>query len=160
MLNISAAGAMRFQYGHPILSQFLRELSASFDGSDWGSNGPMLVSRVLLKACGANPEADSAEQEAFDPDRCGGVSVLPTVSFYPIPWRNWRRLFDPTTTEAALRETEESYGVHIWGRHSRNAPFLRPDRLPTAYSVLASTHCPVIYGLAAAAESTVLGKWP
>jgi hypothetical protein len=42
---------MRFQRDHPILTEFLREMSSSFDGTDWGSNGPMLVSRVLLRVC-------------------------------------------------------------------------------------------------------------
>ena len=129
---------MRFQHGHPILEDFLREMSAKFDGDDWGSNGPMLVSRVLMRMCGVSSVED------FNPERCLGVIALPTVNFYPVPWRSWRRLFDPKMTEAVLKEVEESYCVHIWGRHSKSAPFPKAG-IENAYATLAARHCPVTY---------------
>ena len=129
---------MRFQHGHPILEDFLREMSAKFDGGDWGSNGPMLVSRVLMRMCGVSSVED------FNPERCLGVIALPTVNFYPVPWRSWRRLFDPKMTEEVLKEVEESYCVHIWGRHSKSAPFPKAG-IENAYATLAARHCPVTY---------------
>ena len=136
--NITAAGVMRFQHGHPILQEFLREMSAKFDGDDWGSNGPMLVSRVLMRLCGVSSVDD------LKPERCLGVAALPTVNFYPVPWRSWRRLFDPKLTEEVLKEVEESYCVHIWGRHSKSAQFPKAGT-ENAYAALASRHCPVTF---------------
>lgn len=43
--HLSAAGVMKFEAGHPILDEFVLELSSTFDGLDWGSNGPKLVTR-------------------------------------------------------------------------------------------------------------------
>ena len=38
---------MRFERDHSILQTFLREMLTAFDGQNWGSNGPQLVSKVI-----------------------------------------------------------------------------------------------------------------
>ena len=129
---------MRFQHGHPILAEFLREMSTAFDGDDWGSNGPLLVSRVLMRLC------DVSTVEDLSPDKCLGVAALPTAYFYPVPWRSWARLFDPGVTEEVLKEVEASYCVHLWGRHSKDAPFPSAGTR-NALAALAAKHCPITY---------------
>ena len=136
--QLTAAGVMRFQHGHPILAEFLREMSVAFDGNDWGTNGPLLVSRVLMRICNVGNVED------LRPDKCLGVATLPTVNFYPVPWRSWRRLFEPKLTEEVLKEVEESYCVHIWGRHSKSAPFPNAGT-KNAFAALAARHCPLTY---------------
>lgn len=36
---------MKFELGHPILDQLLKNLEENFDPYDWGANGPKLVTR-------------------------------------------------------------------------------------------------------------------
>ena len=75
-------------------------MSAAFDGGDWGSNGPLLVSRVLMRICHVGSVED------LRPEKCLGVATLPTANFYPVPWRSWKRLFEPKLTEEVLKEVE------------------------------------------------------
>jgi hypothetical protein len=47
--------------------------------------------------------------------------ALPAWHFYPITYRNWRTIFEPSTaaTNAAL---ERSCGLHVWNEMTRQAP--------------------------------------
>jgi hypothetical protein len=74
---------------------------------------------------------------------------MPSVNFYPIPWMSWQRLFDEGAKSEVPNEIAHSYSVHIWGRHSRDAPFDGEH----AYADLATIHCPVVVAAAAATAS-------
>jgi lactosylceramide 4-alpha-galactosyltransferase len=128
---------MRFQRGHPILEEFIRELASSFDGQDWGANGPKLVTRVLQRFC------KTKELGRMSPDKCQGITVLQPEAFYPIPWRQWRDYFEEEVSEIVLKKLNESFIAHVWGKHSSGVPF--NGLVPHAYSILARKHCPITF---------------
>jgi lactosylceramide 4-alpha-galactosyltransferase len=129
---------MRFQAGHPILEEFVRELSSSFDGSDWGANGPKLVTRVLQQFCRIE------DLGKMNPENCLGINVFPPEAFYPVPWRQWKSYFNENDSEKVLDQLfkENSYIAHVWGKHSSSSPFKGTNN---AYSLLAQKHCPLTY---------------
>ena len=46
LVYFSAAGVMRFERGHPILDALVAAMRKGFDGDQWGSNGPEMVTKV------------------------------------------------------------------------------------------------------------------
>ncbi|XP_073526473.1 lactosylceramide 4-alpha-galactosyltransferase-like [Phyllobates terribilis] len=98
-----------FDRNHPILLAFIEEFVAGFDGSKWGHNGPLLVSRVVENG-----------------GLLGNFTVLPPAAFYPVNWIKIVGLFKRPTTQAqrswAQRKVEElkngAYVVHLWNKQS------------------------------------------
>ena len=127
---------MKFQPDHPILDEFVLELASSFDGNDWGSNGPKLVTRVLQRFC------KNEDLEKLSPETCRGIKVLPPEAFYPIPWRQWKQYFDESQAPAVLKKLEGSFIAHVWGKHSSREKFKVAG---SAYSQLARDHCPLTF---------------
>ena len=131
---------MKFQPNHPILDELILELASTFDGLDWGSNGPKLVTRVLQRFC------KSQDLDQLTPETCHGIKVYPPEAFYPIPWRQWRQYFDRSQTSEALKRLEGSFVAHVWGKHSSQEEFKTPG---SVYSLLAKEHCPATFKTAA-----------
>ena len=127
-----AAGVLRFQRDHPILVRFLQYLKYNFDGQDWSANGPTLVTRVMQELC------RTPALSQMTSDTCLGIHVFDPQAFYPVPWRNWKDLYKTELNH----ELNDSYSVHLWGRHSRQ---IKLEDLPekTAIIKLAKTHCPI-----------------
>ena len=127
-----AAGVLRFQKHHPILVQFLQYLKYNFNGQDWSANGPKLVTKVMQELC------HTTELSQMTPDLCLGIHVFGPQAFYPVPWRNWQDLYKTELNH----ELNDSYSVHLWGRHSSQ---IRLEDLPENASIieLARTHCPI-----------------
>lgn len=135
-----ASGVMRFQRTHPILEEFLRELISSFDGSDWGSNGPILLSNVIRRICN---NADSLH--GLSPDQCLGLVLFPKTKFYPLHWTKWERLFDPNYADWVMETVAESTAVHLWGKQSQGHTLKASDEDHGA-SRLAKENCPLTWG--------------
>ena len=127
---------MKFQPNHPILDELVLELASSFDGLDWGSNGPKLVTRVLQRFC------KTLDLEKLTPEICQGIKVLPPEAFYPIPWRQWRQYFDESQTPVVLKKLEGSFIAHVWGKHSSQEKLKSSG---SAFSHLARDHCPMTF---------------
>lgn len=49
-----ASGVLNFEpdgVGHYILQQALDHMNTNFDGANWSSNGPELITKIILKEC-------------------------------------------------------------------------------------------------------------
>lgn len=106
----------------------------SFDGNDWGNNGPGVITRTLQKLCRVEKTPLMSEQH------CLGFKVFPKSAFYPIKWTEWRHYFDPNHLEEAMTMTNKSIAIHVWNKHSAKEKF-RVGTL-AAYGVIADKRCP------------------
>lgn len=136
-----AAGIMNFDsegFGHEVAYQCLQNFQQTFDGSNWGNNGPGVITRVMQNICGTKNI-----QLMMDTKRCMGFNVYPINAFYAIPWRQWADFFEPELLTQTMARTKDSYVAHIWNKHS----IKRPIQVGTkcAYSLMAEMHCPRVY---------------
>lgn len=117
--------------------KFMTELLKSYNGSDWGNNGPLLITRVLRKSCGTNKTAEMIEK-----GDCEGFHVLPNNFCYPITGLLWEKFFKEEFREKALKAVKNSVVVHFWNNLSKKTP-LRVDS-KAAYITLAKQFCPKV----------------
>lgn len=113
------------------------EFQHTFDGSDWGNNGPGVITRVLQNIC------QTKSPKMMTRDHCRGFKVYPPSGFYAIPWQNWRWFFDINLTERALNMTKDSIIVHVWNKHSIKERIKVGSK--TAYGLIAEKYCPLVY---------------
>lgn len=112
-----------FDAESPFLWQAMHEFAAKYMADRWGWNGPELLTRVS--------------------NRCGGASVQPVDSFYPLHWQDVAMYAGSELMERqqAMWETisRRSYAVHLWNRKS-SALTLHPQsvlgRLLVSWKVL------------------------
>lgn len=136
-----AAGIMNFDsegFGHEIAYQCLQNFQQTFDGGNWGNNGPGVITRVMQNVCGTH----NIEQ-MMDTKRCMGFKVYPIDAFYAIPWRQWMHFFEPELLESTMKRIQNSFVAHIWNKHSIKQPIKVGSKC--AYCLLAETHCPRVY---------------
>ncbi|CAB3367892.1 Hypothetical predicted protein [Cloeon dipterum] len=77
-------GAFGFKKGHPMVQMMAKELAETFDGSNWGHNGPSMVSRVMSRTCGmTQPDLLKTGKNCVD------VVVFKSNIFFPISYPSW-----------------------------------------------------------------------
>lgn len=141
-----AAGVMRFQFGHPLMSRMQEYLASNFDGNVWGANGPLAITQILYDTC----KVDNADE--MTPERCLGVTVFNHTAFYAVPYYEWSDIFDDTKTADVMAALSASYALHMWGRFSsavKIAPKVASGgaQRKNAFKTVASKSCPVTYQL-------------
>lgn len=140
-----AAGVMSLShtgFGHEIAESCLRDFQQNFDGSDWGNNGPGVITRVVQRICGTQDIALMID----DRKRCMGFKVFDRNAFYAVPWKHWRHFFEPQLLEQTLTHTKDSYVVHVWNNLSKQQAIKVGSS--TAYGKYAEQHCPKAYAAA------------
>lgn len=125
------------EVGRKWSEKFLNEMLKTFNGSDWGNNGPLLITRVLIESCKTNKSSEMIKQ-----GDCEGFHVLPNKFCYPITGVFWYRFFKKRFSEKALRAVKESVVVHFWNNLSKKT-HLKVDS-NAAYVVLAKQFCPKV----------------
>ena len=128
-----AAGVLRFQKNHPILEKFLTNLNSWFDGQDWGANGPGLITKTMKEFCAHK------DLSGMNPETCQGIQVFKPEVFYPVSWRDWRKLF---LDEHFHYDVSKSVSIHLWGKHSDAVP-LENVPLKTKLHGLLERNCPL-----------------
>lgn len=126
--------------GRRLAEKFMKDLLQNFNGSDWGSNGPLLITRVLHKLCQADDTSAMVEKES-----CDGFHVLPRNYCYPITGVKWEKLFNETFSEMAMETSKDSMVVHFWNNLSKHYE-LRINST-AAYVQLAKLHCPKVFAM-------------
>lgn len=116
---------------------FYSDFQRNFNGDDWGTNGPGVITRVLQQLCGTKTP------ELMTRERCGGFKAYPPGEFYAVPWPNWDWFFDPTKTNETLELTKNSQVVHVWNKHSIKKKVKVGSSV--AYGLIAEKHCPNVY---------------
>lgn len=136
-LNGAILNLEQSKNGHRLAEIFIKDLVDHFNGTDWGCNGPMLITRVLRKLCKTNET-----QMMIDMKSCENFHVLPANNCYPIQGLSWEEYFNETFAEHVMRLTSDSLVVHFWNNLSKKT-LLRANST-AAYVQLAQRFCPKV----------------
>lgn len=79
---------------------------------------------------------------AMDYNTCRGVNLLPSVSFFPFEWSNWKQYFmERNHTKNSLSWVPKAtIGVHIWNKMSSSEVIRKNSN--QYYTSLSKAFCP------------------
>ncbi|XP_043557634.1 lactosylceramide 4-alpha-galactosyltransferase-like isoform X1 [Chiloscyllium plagiosum] len=110
--NYANGAALGFNRSHSFIRKCLKDYIENYNGAAWGQQGPDLMTRMLKKWC----ETDNLDN--FLNRQCKGILYLSSNWFYPVPYTDWERYFEPDTWEGNSKEIEHEFsktrGVHVW----------------------------------------------
>ncbi|KAK9883259.1 hypothetical protein WA026_001445 [Henosepilachna vigintioctopunctata] len=137
-----AAGIIGFQpektdNGHKLVEECIMDLKHNFSGTQWGNNGPGVVTRLVKKHCKVKQI-----KEAFN-RRCDDFKVFSPEYFYAIPWQSWKEYFEDKSLDKVMNATKKSYIIHVWNKHSNSLKLSLDSK--SAYSTFAKKYCPKVY---------------
>jgi lactosylceramide 4-alpha-galactosyltransferase len=121
--------------GRKLVEMFIEDLVKNFNGDDWGSNGPKMITRVSKKLCQTEDF-----QKMIDQKDCDGFHVLPQELCYAIPYFDWEKLVEEKFAEQTMKAVENSFTVHFWNKFSKS--FKLQKNSTAAYVQLAKCFCP------------------
>lgn len=79
--------------------------------------------------------------------QCRGYQVLPTSSYYPIHWNNWREYYTDNSTNidkvTPTWLTKQVIGVHVWNKESSQQQIRKNST--QLYVQFAKKYCPVTF---------------
>ncbi|XP_069755479.1 alpha-1,4-N-acetylglucosaminyltransferase-like isoform X2 [Narcine bancroftii] len=102
-------GALGFpNLNHPFVWNCMEEFVANYIGDIWGQQGPRLITCMLKRWCNNKDPGDLIGKE------CNGISFWITNRFYPIPYPDWMRYYDPWKKEDIEETFSDTYGAHVW----------------------------------------------
>ncbi|XP_030904015.2 lactosylceramide 4-alpha-galactosyltransferase-like [Melopsittacus undulatus] len=126
---------LSFKPKHKFMELCMQDFVDNYNGWIWAHQGPDLLTRVFKKWCSVSNIQSTTS--------CKGVSTLPPESFYPIPWQDWKNLFEAIRPPVLHKLLENTYAVHIWNKLSHGT------RLEiTSQALLAQLYaqfCPATY---------------
>lgn len=97
--------------GKKFAEMFMQDMVENFNGTDWGTNGPIMLQRVLTKICGTD--------DVHLMNVCDGFHVLPERFCYPVKGVDWMDLFDEKISKKVMNSIEFSVVVHFWNKLSQ-----------------------------------------
>ena len=130
----------QFDYGHPAISEIVKDLAAHYQPKEWVAHGPALIFSIMSRICGLKKRQPLSNE-------CSDVALMPYNFVYPIHWPDWQVLFQKSTRNI-MQWINGSHAVHVWNKLSHSEPLLLGS--DQVYSTLASRHCP--FTVARAAE--------
>lgn len=132
-----AAGVIKFTKNHSAIRRLVVRLSADFDGSSWGINGPGVLTQVMWELC------NSQGSDQAWPSSCQDVQILPPAAFYAVNWRQADWFFLNSSHAQVRSALTDSYVAHTWGKFTRHREILADS--PLAH--IMEKHCPLAFGL-------------
>lgn len=113
-----------------------RNLRENFDGTNWGNNGPGVITRVLKEIC------QTSTIDNMTKSHCHGFTVHPPDTFYAVPWEEYWKFFSERYTYETMSKIEYSLVSHVWNKFSQyNISYINSD---VAYVQLAKEFCPKV----------------
>lgn len=113
-----------------------RNLRENFDGTNWGNNGPGVITRVLKEIC------QTSTVNNMTKSNCHGFTVHPPDTFYAVPWEEYWKFFSEQYTYETMSKIEDSLVSHVWNKFSQyNISYINSD---VAYVQLAKEFCPKV----------------
>lgn len=135
--NFVAVGIINLEgeTGHEIADLCINDLLHNFDGSDWGNNGPGVLTRVLHKICGTKKVL-----EMISKNSCKNFRVLPVEKCYSIRWPEHAKFFKSQFLNETLDRLSNSIIAHVWNKFSYSTKLTKDSDV--AYIHLARKFCP------------------
>ncbi|CAM1331839.1 Uncharacterised protein g10695 [Pycnogonum litorale] len=122
-----------------IISECMKMIPTAWTGQVFAELGSNLITKVYKKVCRVD------DLSKVNRNRCRGSTLVPSKSFYIVPWKDWSYLFHRYWTDSLLDEMmkQKSYLVHFYNKISK-------DRIVKFNSwsfieILAKKHCPLVY---------------
>lgn len=123
---------------HNISDYLIRYLNDHFDGNKFVTNGPLVVTKVMLDLCGEQDLIGISEES------CEGFHLISKKYCYEIGYPEWKKFFDPKHSDEVMRRTEESLAVHFWNYLSKNMTLEIKSFSYSAYIRKAKLFCPKV----------------
>lgn len=124
------------KFGKKFAKTLMNEQMKNWNGSLWGHNGPLLLTRVLSNLCNTT---NIDKMVALG--NCDGFHVLKKSICYPIPHSFHKYFFTEQHTDQLLRRiTDETISVHFWNGLTKD--FLVQIHKKSPFMILAKKFCP------------------
>ncbi|NWV39507.1 A4GAT galactosyltransferase, partial [Grantiella picta] len=125
---------LSFKAKNEFIDLCMQDFVQNYNGWVWGHQGPELLTRVFKKWCSLRTIKSMS---------CKGVRALAPEAVYPIPWQNWKKLFEAVSALELQQLLKNTYAVHIWNKLSHNTKLEIPSQALLAQ--LYSQFCPATY---------------
>ncbi|NXF07735.1 A4GAT galactosyltransferase, partial [Smithornis capensis] len=125
---------LSFKPKHKFMELCMKDFVKNYNSLIWGHQGPHLLTRVFKKWCSIRTIQSMS---------CKGVTALPPEAVYPIPWQDWRKLFQAVSALELHKLLKNTYAVHIWNKLSHRTRLEIPSQALLAQ--LYSQFCPATY---------------
>jgi lactosylceramide 4-alpha-galactosyltransferase len=127
--------------GYRFVLKMIEDQISNFNGSSWGGNGPMSMTRVLQTLCQRKQVKQMVKR-----GNCNGFHVKPPDACYPLSYAIADNIFNASYTDILLRMVEHSVTVHIWNAITWTDKVEINER--TLYTELAREFCPRVFNAA------------
>ncbi|KAK2537638.1 lactosylceramide 4-alpha-galactosyltransferase [Columba guinea] len=104
---------LSFKPKHEFMELCIQDFVDNYNGWIWAHQGPELLTRVFKKLCSISNIQNGMI--------CKGVSALPPDALYPIPWQDWKKLFEAISSSELHNLLKNTYAVHVWNKLSHDA---------------------------------------
>ncbi|KAK2537641.1 hypothetical protein Q9233_002491 [Columba guinea] len=104
---------LSFKPKHEFMELCMKDFVDNYKSWIWAHQGPQLLTRVFKKWCSIS----NIQSRTI----CKGVSALRREAFYPIPWQNWKKLFEAIGSSELHNLLKNTYAVHVWNKLSHDA---------------------------------------
>ncbi|XP_077639239.1 lactosylceramide 4-alpha-galactosyltransferase-like [Lonchura striata] len=125
---------LSFKAKHKFMELCMQDFVQNYNGQVWGHQGPGLLTRVFKKWCSLG---------TIKSMNCKGVSALAQEVVYPIPWQDWKKLFEAVSALEFQKFLKNTYAVHIWNKLSHGTKLEIPSQALLAQ--LYAQFCPATY---------------
>lgn len=125
---------LSFKPKHKFMELCMQDFVENYNGWVWGRQGPELLTRVFKKWCSIQTIRSMS---------CQGVNALPPEAVYPVPWQNWKKLFEAVSASELHKLLKNTYAVHIWNKLSHGTKLEIPSQALLAQ--LYSQFCPATF---------------
>ncbi|XP_077639241.1 lactosylceramide 4-alpha-galactosyltransferase-like [Lonchura striata] len=132
--NVLNGAFLSFKAKHNFMELCMQDFVQNYNGWVWGHQGPGLLTRVFKKWCSLG---------TIKSMNCKGVSALAQEVVYPIPWQDWKKLFEAVSALEFQKFLKNTYAVHIWNKLSHGTKLEIPSQALLAQ--LYAQFCPATY---------------
>lgn len=140
-MNIVSNAFLNFDLndGNRLAEIFMLDQIENFMPTEWGHNGPLMLTRVLFKLCQTN-----STDEMLSLNDCDGFHVIPRKFCFPIMGNHYEKIFNETFTKKLLQKiSSNAITVHMWNKLTKNFKTRASDQ--NLYNILAKRHCPKVF---------------
>ncbi|XP_064510263.1 lactosylceramide 4-alpha-galactosyltransferase [Pseudopipra pipra] len=125
---------LSFKPKHRFMALCMKDFVKNYNAWIWGHQGPHLLTRVFKKWC---------PTRTIQSMSCKGVRALDPEAVYPIPWQDWKKLFEAISASELHKLLKNTYAVHIWNQMNHRTRLEIPSQALLAQ--LYSQFCPATY---------------
>ncbi|KAK8395430.1 hypothetical protein O3P69_006227 [Scylla paramamosain] len=129
-----------FEAQQSVMWRLMKDMVNGFMPELWGSIGPKAITRVVKAMCGVE---DLQTLLPKTPVICGGVTLHPRQTFYPVDYTQSKKFFTKNRGIRFEKTFRHSHAIHFWNKMSKELMVTKGDN--SLYEVAAKKYCPITY---------------